>query len=107
MTSEATIGVLLADLHFPESRSLKEKRGPLLSLRDVCRRRFHVSFSEVGLQDLWQRARVLIVLGASSPVQAGEQLDELDRYLHAQAFEVERVVLKTVDPVGAMWDFDA
>lgn len=107
VTSDAAIGVLLAELHFPASRSLKDKRGPLASLRDVCRRRFRVSFSEVGLQDLWQRARVLIVLGGSSLAQAGELLEEIDRYLHTQEFEVARVVLKTVDPVDALWDYDA
>lgn len=107
MTHSAAIGVLLAELHFPGSRSLKDKRGPLLSLRDVCRQRFRISFSEVGLQDEWRRARVLMVLGASSPSQASEQLDEVDRYLHAQEFEVAGVVLKTVDQVDALWDCDA
>jgi uncharacterized protein len=61
---DACIGVLLAELHFPDSRSLKEKRAPLASLRDAVHARFRASFSEVGLEDTWQRARVLIVLAA-------------------------------------------
>ncbi len=107
MRPDACVGVLLAELHFPESRSLKEKRAPLASLRDVMRTRFHASFSEVGLQDAWQRARVLVVLAASSLQQARERLDDIDRHLNAREFEVARVLLKTADPVDTVWDFDS
>jgi uncharacterized protein YlxP (DUF503 family) len=104
---DACVGVLLAELHFPEGRTLKDKRAPLASLRDVMQSRFRASFSEVGLQDAWQRARVLVVLGASSLQQARERLDDIDRYLHALDFEVARVLLKTADPVDTVWDFDS
>lgn len=106
MTCDAGIGVLLAELHFPASRSLKDKRAPLASLRDVLHGRFRVSFSEVGLQEAWQRAQVLIVFAASSIARARERLDDVDRYLHGQEFEVSCVLLKTVDPVDALWDFE-
>lgn len=106
MRHDACIGVLLAELHFPESRSLKEKRAPLTSLRDVLHARFRASYSEVGLHDVWQRARILVVLAASSLQQAEERLDDIDRYLHAQPFEVARVHLKTTDTVETLWDFD-
>ena len=107
MRADACVGVLLAELHFPESRTLKDKRAPLASLRDVVQTRFRASFSEVGLQDAWQRARVLVVLGASSLQQARERLDDIDRYLHAQDFEVARVLLKTTDTVDTVWAFDS
>ena len=107
MTCEAGIGVLLVELHFPASQSLKDKRAPLASLRDSLQHRFRVSFSEVGLQDAWQRAQVLIVLAASSLTQARERLDEVDRYMHGQEFEVTRVLLRTVDPADVLWDYDA
>ncbi len=106
MKPDACIGVLLAELHFPESRSLKEKRAPLASLRDAVHARFRASFSEVGLQDVWQRARVLIVLAASSLENARERLDDLDRYLQSREFEVSRVLLKTTDTVDGLWDID-
>ena len=106
MKHDACLGVLLAELHFPESRSLKDKRAPLASLRDAVHARFRASFSEVGLHDVWQRARVLIVLAASSLRQAAEQVDDIDRYLHAQGYEVSRVVLKTTDTVDTLWDID-
>ncbi len=106
MRSDACIGVYLAELHFPEARTLKEKRAPLSSLRDVLQSRFRASFSEVGLQDVWQRARVLVVIAASSLQQARERLDDIDRYLHAHDYDVSRVLLKTVDPVDTVWDID-
>ena len=107
MRSDACIGVYLAELHFPEARTLKDKRAPLASLRDVLRSRFHASFSEVGLHDAWQRARILVVIAASSLQQARERLDDIDRYLHAREYEVARVLLKTADTVGALWDTDS
>jgi uncharacterized protein YlxP (DUF503 family) len=103
---DACLGVLLAELHFPESRSLKEKRAPLASLRDAVHARFRASFSEVGLHDAWQRARVLVVLAASSLQQATQQIDEIDRYLHAQEYEVSRVLVKSTDTVDTLWDID-
>ncbi len=106
MRHDACIGVLLAELHFPQSRSLKEKRAPLASLRDAVRARFRASFSEVGLHDVWQRARVLVVLAASSLQQATQQIDEVDRYLHAQEYEVSRVLVKSTDTVDTLWDID-
>ena len=104
MRHEACIGVLLAELYFPANRSLKDKRAPLASLRDVLHSRFRASFSEVGGHDAWQRARVLIVLAASSLQQARERLDDIDRYLHGREFEVTQVLLRTADPVAARWD---
>lgn len=106
MRSDACIGVYLAELHFPEARTLKDKRAPLASLRDVLQARFRASFSEVGLQDAWQRARVLVAIAASSLQQTRERLDDIDRYLHAQDFEVARVLVKTADPVDTVWDID-
>ena len=107
MRPDACIGVYLAELHFPEARTLKDKRAPLSSLRDVLQSRFRASFSEVGLQDAWQRARVLVVIAASSLQQTRERLDDIDRYLHARDFEVARVLLKTADTVETVWDFDS
>ena len=106
MRSDACIGVFLAELHFPEARTLKDKRAPLSSMRAVLQSRFRASFSEVGLHDAWQRARVLVVVAASSLQHTRERLDGVDRYLHAQEYEVARILLKTADPVDTLWDID-
>ena len=55
------IGLLTLDLHFPGSRSLKDKRQALRSLETRLRNRFNVSVAEVEHQDLWQRARLAVV----------------------------------------------
>ena len=47
------------------------------------------------------------MIAASSLQQTRERLDDIDRYLHAQDFEVARVLLKTADPVDTVWDFDS
>jgi len=104
---DACIGVLFAELHFPASRSLKDKRAPLASLRDTVQGRFRASFSEVGLQDAWQRAQVLVVLAASSLQQGRERLDDIDRYLHGHDYEVARVLLKTTDTLESLWEYDS
>jgi uncharacterized protein YlxP (DUF503 family) len=105
--SDACIGVLFAELYFPENRSLKEKRAPLNSLRDVVQRRFKAAFSVTGGLDSWQRAEVLIVAAASSPAQARERVDEIERYLHGREYEVSRTLLKTAEPVRSLWDIDS
>ena len=50
---------------------------------------------------------VLIVLAASSLQQARERLDDIDRYIHGQDFEVARVLIKTTDTVDTLWDIDS
>jgi uncharacterized protein YlxP (DUF503 family) len=105
--SDACIGVLFAELHFPGNRSLKEKRAPLASLRDVVQRRFKAAFTVAGGQDSWQRADVLIVAAASSLAQARERVDEIERYLHSREFEVSRTFVKAAESVRALWDFDS
>jgi uncharacterized protein YlxP (DUF503 family) len=102
--ADGYIAVLLAELVFPENRSLKDKRKPLSSLRDTLRVRFHASFAEVGYQDTWQRATILVALAASSARQGRERLDEIERFLRGQAFEVAHVKVNSVDAVETLWE---
>lgn len=104
--SDACIGVLFAELHFPGNRSLKDKRAPLDSLRDVVQRRFKAGFSVTGGLDSWQRAEVLIVTAASSLAQARERVDEIERYLDGRDYDVSRTLLKAAEPVRSLWDID-
>ena len=52
------IGVCKLDLLIPENHSLKGKRHVLRKLTDRVRHRFNVAISEVGDNDLWQRAQM-------------------------------------------------
>lgn len=53
-------------MHLPFSRSLKDKRQVIRSLKDRLRGRHNISLAEVDGQDLWQRAVLGIVAVASS-----------------------------------------
>jgi hypothetical protein len=67
------IGVCTITLHIPESRSLKDKRRVLRSLKDRLRQEFNLSVAEVGDNDLWQRA----VLGLAVVANDGGFADEV------------------------------
>jgi len=105
---DAALGILLLELHFPENHSLKEKRQPLTSLRDVVQRRFRASFSEVGHQDVWQRSRILVAVTGSSLSQAEQRTAEIERYIHGRDdLIVSMTLLRTVENVAALWDVEA
>ena len=50
------VGVGTVDLFIPASRSLKEKRYVIKSVKDRIKNKFNVSVAEVDHQDKWQRA---------------------------------------------------
>ncbi len=52
------VGVYTVELFIAESRSLKDKRQILHSLKDRLREKFNLSVAEVDGQDLWQKAVV-------------------------------------------------
>jgi uncharacterized protein YlxP (DUF503 family) len=84
------VGILSVELHFPESRSLKDKRMHLRSLKAQLQNRVGASIAEVDHHDTWQRARVTLACVAREAREAGRLLDEADRWLHGQAWEVTR-----------------
>jgi len=55
------IGLLILDIHFPYSHSLKEKRKRLLSLKERMKKKHNVAYSEIDFQDKWQRTRIGLV----------------------------------------------
>ena len=54
------VGLLSLELHIPHSRSLKEKRVVVRSIKDRLNK-LSVGFAEVNHQDLLQRAALAIV----------------------------------------------
>lgn len=67
------MGLLTIELHFPYSRSLKEKRVVVKAIKDRLRKRFNAAVAETGYQELWQRA-VLSAVTVSSERQGLETL---------------------------------
>jgi uncharacterized protein len=90
------VGILSVELHFPENHSLKGKRKELLSVKAQLQRRFGASVAEVDHHDVWQRARLTLACVARGHKELQELLDEAERYLSGQPFElgtVEREVI--------------
>ena len=56
------IAYALFDLHLPGCRGLKEKRMIVKSLKSRLRNQFEVSASEVGGQDLLERAELAVAV---------------------------------------------
>jgi uncharacterized protein len=82
------VGILSAELHFPENRSLKGKRKELLSVKAQLQRRFGASVAEVDHHELWQRARLTLSCVARGHREVEELLDGAERYLAGQPFEL-------------------
>ncbi len=89
--SAGWVGILSAELHFPENRSLKGKRKELLSAKAQLQRRFGASVAEVDHHELWQRARLTVACVARGHREVGELLDGAERYLASQAYVLASV----------------
>ena len=68
------VSVCQAELYLSESRSLKDKRQALNSLKERLRNRFNLSVAEVDHHDLWQRASLGLVTVSNSTAHGDEVL---------------------------------
>ncbi len=84
------VGILSVELHFPEAGSLKGKRKYLKSAKAQLQNRFGVAVAEVDHNDLWQRARLTLACVAREAREADRLLDEAERYLNGQEYELIR-----------------
>ena len=84
------IGILSVELHFPEAGSLKGKRKHVKSAKAQLQNRFGASVAEVDNHDIWQRARITLSCVEREYREASGLLDEAERYLAAQDFELVR-----------------
>ena len=82
------LGILSVELHFPEAGSLKGKRKFVKSAKAQLQNRFGASVAEVDHHELWQRSRLTLACVARDYGEAGKLLDEAERYLHGQEWEV-------------------
>ena len=84
------IGILSVELHFPEAGSLKGKRKHVKSAKAQLQNRFGASVAEVDHHELWQRSRLTLSCVAWEYGEAERLLDQAERYLSAQDFELVR-----------------
>jgi uncharacterized protein YlxP (DUF503 family) len=85
------IGILSAELHFPEAHSLKEKRMYLRSAKAQLQNRFGASVAEVDHHDVWQRARITLALVTRQHGEAERLLADAERYLASREWELGAV----------------
>ncbi|MCL4692252.1 MAG: DUF503 family protein [Candidatus Hydrogenedentes bacterium] len=75
-----TIGLLTIDLIIPGSRSLKDKRRVVKSLKEQLRSRFNSSVAEVEPKDHWSRARLAVCVVGDDSRFVNTQLNEIARF---------------------------
>ena len=62
------------------SRSLKDKRRAMNSLKERMRNRYNCSVAEVGLNEKWARARLAVCVVSNEGAHVHEQLNEVVRF---------------------------
>ncbi len=74
----ASVEIIVAEVHVPGSRSLKDKRRVIKSIVDRSHQRLRVSVAETGLHDVHQRAELTFAIVLA---QGGTLSEELRRHL--------------------------
>ncbi|MBC8413220.1 MAG: DUF503 domain-containing protein [Nitrospira sp.] len=87
------VGLLVLDLHIPESNSLKAKRLVIKSLKDRIKNKFNTSVAEVDAQNLWQRSVIGISMVANE-TRIIQQVFEKIRCLVLDTHSVELIDAK-------------
>jgi len=72
-----TVGILKIILRIPQSHSLKDKRRVLARLKDMIRKKYNVSLSEIEDKDKWQKAILAIAHVADRRTQVDRDLSKL------------------------------
>lgn len=68
-------------IYLSESRSLKDKRQVVKSLKERIRSRFNVAVAEVEYQDLWQRCTLGLAAISTEADHASQLLDQVVRFI--------------------------
>ncbi|WP_027726015.1 DUF503 domain-containing protein [Tuberibacillus calidus] len=71
------IGLLRCECILYNAQSLKNKRSVIQSVLARAKNRFNVAASEIGFQDVWQRAELAFVTVASSKTVAENELRQV------------------------------
>ena len=96
------VGVAELAVIIPHSGSLKAKRSALNSMKGRIKSRFNAAVSEVGGQDLWQRATLGVTVVGGEPGLLEETLRAIRRV--AEGVEAARIVDFRLDVVPWPWE---
>ena len=96
--SAGFVGILTVELRFGEAHSLKEKRMYVRSAKQQLQNRVGASVAEVDHHDVWQRASLTVACVARQAGEAERLLDEAERWLNGQPWEVAAAERLLIDP---------
>ena len=96
--SAGWVGILSVELHFPDAASLKGKRKFVKSTKAQLQNRFGAAVAEVEHHELWQRAGLTMACVAREYREVEQLLDEAERYLNGQEFELVRAEREVIHP---------
>lgn len=83
------IGVLEVEIFIPYSRSIKEKRQIVKSIKDKIKSKFNVSVAELDYYDAWQRSKFGIACLNNNVNYINSQLLEILKFLEEdRRFEI-------------------
>lgn len=75
------IGLLQIELLLHDTHSLKSKRSVISRLRSQTQKKFNVSFSEVGMQDLWGRAEIAMTTASVDSQMIHKLFSKLEKHI--------------------------
>ncbi len=78
--TDVTIGLLHMEFSIPGSRSLKDKRRAMNSLKSRLRNRYNCSVAEIGFKDKWARAQLAVCVISDESAHVHSQLNEIVRF---------------------------
>ncbi len=82
------VGLLSIEAYLPTAHSLKDKRRILRRVLDRIRHKHNVSISEVGDNDVWQRASIAVCMVANDSAFVDSALSkivtEIEKYLEGE-----------------------
>lgn len=77
------VGLLLVEIHFPQARSLKDKRRELAGIKSRIRNRFNAAVAELDFHEMWQRTAVGFVTLNHERLIVEQILDAIRRDIEA------------------------
>ncbi len=78
------LGICTANLYFPDSRSLKDKRSIIKGLKLRIRNNFNVSVSEINNHDLWKNTTLGIACVGNEKRYLNDVLNEVIKFIEHQ-----------------------
>jgi uncharacterized protein YlxP (DUF503 family) len=90
------VGIYTFELFLPESGSLKDKRMVVRSVKAQLANRVGCAIAEVDHHDVWQRAGLTLACVAREAGEVERLLDEAERWLSGQHFELAARERETV-----------